>query len=69
MSLKSKAELMLTNNKLLDLGTEIEQLKRQINDKDIQLNMQREIKVRLGEEIKKKDLDIDERDRTIGDKE
>jgi len=28
MSLKSKAELQLTNNKLLELGTEIDQLKR-----------------------------------------
>ena len=35
MSLKSKAELQLTNNKLVDLGTEIDQLKRQILDKDV----------------------------------
>jgi hypothetical protein len=29
MSLKSKAELQLTNTKLVDLGTEIDQLKHQ----------------------------------------
>ena len=37
MSLKSKAELQLTNTKLLDLGTEIDLLKRSAIDKDAQL--------------------------------
>jgi hypothetical protein len=34
MSLKSKAELQLYNNKLTDLGYDIESLKRQLFDKD-----------------------------------
>jgi ribosomal 50S subunit-associated protein YjgA (DUF615 family) len=37
MSLKSKAELQLTNTKLVDLGTEIDQLRRQALDKELQL--------------------------------
>ena len=36
MSLRSKAELMLTNNKLTDLGNEIDQLQRQYQDKNKQ---------------------------------
>lgn len=40
MSLKSKAELQLTQNKLGDLGTDIDQLRRQIIDKDVQLRLQ-----------------------------
>ena len=38
MSLKSKAELQLTRNKLHDLESEIEQLKREIQDKQTQFN-------------------------------
>ena len=37
MSLKSKAELQLTKNKLKDLEMEIEKLGRDINDKKQQL--------------------------------
>jgi len=33
MGLKSKAELQLTKNKVADVLTEIDQLKRQIQDK------------------------------------
>ena len=47
MSLKSKAELQLTNNKLVDLGTEIDQLKRQILDKEMQLNLQKDEEKKL----------------------
>jgi hypothetical protein len=35
MSLRSKAELQLTNNKLTDLGNDIDQLKRQLQDKQL----------------------------------
>ena len=69
MSLKSKAELQLTNNKLVDLGTEIDQLKRQILDKDVQLGLQKDEEKKLQEEIRKKTLEILERDTMIGDKE
>lgn len=34
LSLKSKAELQLTNNKLQDIQSDIEQLNRQIQDKN-----------------------------------
>ena len=40
MSLKSKAELQLTRNKLTDIGNEIEQLERQIQDKNHQNKQQ-----------------------------
>ena len=40
MSLKSKAELQLTRNKLQDLDSDIEKLKREIQDKDQQLYTQ-----------------------------
>ena len=40
MSLKSKAELQLTKNKLKDLDSEIEKLRRDINDKKQQLIQQ-----------------------------
>jgi hypothetical protein len=36
LSLKSKAELQLTNNKLQDIQSDIEQLNRQIQDKNQQ---------------------------------
>lgn len=41
MSLKSKAELQLTNTKLLDLSTEIDLLRRQAIDKEAQLRKQK----------------------------
>ncbi len=40
MSLKSKAELQLTRNKHLDLESDIEKLKRDIQDKETQLGNQ-----------------------------
>jgi hypothetical protein len=39
MSLKSKAELQLTRNKLADLESEIDQLTRHIQDKEHQLSL------------------------------
>jgi len=39
MSLRSKAELQLTHNKLTDLGNDIDQLKRQLQDKQLQYNI------------------------------
>jgi hypothetical protein len=69
MSLKSKAELQLTNNKLTDLSADIDNLKQKIMEKEINLSMQREEEQRLKEDIKKKNLEIMERDTMIGDKE
>jgi chromosome segregation ATPase len=40
MSLKSKAELQLTRNKLADLDSDIGKLLRDIQDKETQLNNQ-----------------------------
>lgn len=40
MSLKSKAELQLTRNKHIDLESDIEKLKRDIQDKETQLGNQ-----------------------------
>lgn len=42
MSLKSKAELQLTNSKLADLTTEIDNLRQRIIEKDIQLGLNRD---------------------------
>ena len=41
MSLKSKAELQLTQNKLQELGQDTDQLLRQIQDKDLQLKIKK----------------------------
>jgi peptidoglycan hydrolase CwlO-like protein len=40
MSLKSKAELQLTSNKLTDIRNEIDQLERSKQDKNIQIDKQ-----------------------------
>jgi len=39
MSLKSKAELQLTNSKLADLTTDIDNLRQKVIEKDIQLGL------------------------------
>ena len=69
MSLKSKAELQLTQNKLQDLGTDTDQLQRQIQDKNTQIQLALEEEKTLQAEINKKKIDIEERDIMIGDKE
>lgn len=51
MSLKSKAELQLTNNKLTDLGYDIESLKRQLQDKEIQFKIQEDATQKLNLKI------------------
>ncbi len=47
MSLKSKAELQLINNKLTDIGNDIDQLKRAYQDKDLQYKLQKEATEKL----------------------
>lgn len=69
MSLKSKAELQLTNTKLQDLSTEIDQLKRQAMDKDAQLRKQKKEEDGFKEDIRQKSHLIYEKDNMIGDKE
>ena len=59
----------MTNTKLVDLGTEIDQLKRQAIDKDIQLGLQKDEEKKLRDKIRTKGLEIVEKDNMIGDKE
>ena len=51
MSLRSKAELMLTNNKLTDLGNDIDQLQRQYQDKNKQYELQKAATEKLNTQI------------------
>lgn len=54
---------------MVDLGTEIDQLRRQALDKDLQLGLQKEEEKKLKDKIRTKGLEIVERDNMIGDKE
>ena len=69
MSLKSKAELQLTKNKHLDLESDIEKLKRDKQEKNIQVTTQNEILKNLQREIKDQAADISAKDKLIGDRE
>mmetsp|Transcript_20483 Transcript_20483/g.19453 ORF Transcript_20483/g.19453 Transcript_20483/m.19453 type:complete len:107 (+) Transcript_20483:2499-2819(+) len=53
MSLKSKAELQLTKNKLADLDSDIGKLGRDIQDKQTQLDNQKNTTLSLKNEIAK----------------
>ena len=54
MGLKSKAELQITRNKLTEVEQEIEQLTRQIQDKKLQLGLQKtsidKLKIKINEQ-------------------
>lgn len=67
--LKSKADLQLNKNKNKDLGSEIEQLKRDIQDKETLLNSQKNTNKELMEEKAKKEKEISEKNNIIGEKE
>lgn len=69
LSLKSKADLQLTKNKNHDLETEIDQLKRDIQDRQQQLNQQQQQTEKLQLEIAQFAAEIKEKDKTIGDRE
>lgn len=69
MSLRSKAELQLTQNKLHDLGQDTDQLLRQIQDKEIQLRLKQDEEKKLLKAITNKKVEIEERDLMIGEKE
>ena len=67
--LKSKADLQLNKNKNKDLANEIEQLKRDIQDKETLLSNQKLSNEELREDKSKKEKEISEKDNIIGDKE
>jgi len=69
MSLKSKAELQLINNKLTDIGNDIDQLKRAYQDKDLQYKLQKEATEKLNLQITAQLQQINEKDTIIGDHE
>ncbi len=69
MSLKSKAELQLTRNKHLDLESDIEKLKRDIQDKETQLGNQTQTLTKLRTDIQTQANDIREKDALIGERE
>jgi cilia- and flagella-associated protein 57 len=69
MSLKSKAELQLTSNKLQDIDSDIDQYSRQIQDKDHQIKQQDTQTKLLKDKIAVAIKDIQEKDRNIGARE
>jgi len=69
MSLRSKAELQLTNNKLTDLSNDIDQLKRQLQDKQLQYNIQEDTTQKLQLTIQAQLQQITDKDTIIGDHE
>ena len=69
MSLKSKAELQLTRNKHLDLESDIEKLKRDIQDKETQLGNQTQTLAKLRADIQAQASEIREKDAAIGERE
>ena len=69
MSLRSKADLQITKNKLADVQSEIKTLTRLINDKSIQLDKQRENIQKLNLEWTQKRAEIENKDIIINSKE
>jgi hypothetical protein len=69
MSLRSKAELMLTNNKLTDLGNDIDQLQRQYQDKNKQYELQKAATDKLNTQISAQLQQISDKDAIIGEHE
>jgi hypothetical protein len=69
MSLKSKAELQLTKNKHQDLESDIEKLKRDKQEKGLQVTRQTEVLNNLKKEIRDQAAEISAKDKLIGDRE
>jgi hypothetical protein len=69
MSLKSKAELQLTNNKLTDIQKETDQLKRQDQDKQQQIQQQQAENDALKKEIAIQIKTIHQKDEQIANRE
>ena len=69
MSLRSKADLQITKNKLSDVKQEVKTLDRQISDRNTLLIKQLDIKNKLGKEWEQKKAEIQVRDNTIHQRE
>lgn len=69
IALKSKADLQLANNKKTELNKDIEQLQREIQDKETTLDNQEKSTISLRKLIKKQAGEIKSKDDTIGEKE
>lgn len=69
MSLRSKADLQITKNKLTEVQQDIKSLNRWITDKKIQLEKQTESKQKLNMEWTRKKADIDIKDNIIHQRE
>lgn len=69
MSLRSKADLQITKNKLTDVQSEIKNLTRWINDKQLQLDKQKDNKEKLNAEYTTKKAEIDLKDNIIHQRE
>jgi len=67
MSLRSKAELQLTVTKLGDLGTDIDTLKRLLQDEDKRLIDKKKDAEKLKLQIKTQGIQILDKDTTIGE--
>lgn len=65
MSLRSKADLQITKNKLHDVRNELKTLVRLINDKSMQLDKQKENISNLNRELQQKKEQVEEKDTTI----
>ena len=65
MSLRSKADLQITKNKLADVQSDIKLLTRWINDKSIQLEKQKENIQKLNLEWTHKKAEIEQKDQII----
>ena len=69
MSLRSKADLQIRKNKLTDVQSEVKTLDRQILDRNISLDKQKEIIQKLNLEWTQKKAEIDIKDNTIHQRE
>jgi len=63
--LRSKADLQITKNKLTDVQSEVKTLDRQILDRNISLDKQKEIIQKLNLEWTQKKAEIDIQDNKI----
>ena len=69
MSLRSKADLQITKNKLTDVQSDVKTLDRQILDRNISLEKQKDIIQKLNLDWTQKKAEIDIKDNTIHNRE
>jgi len=65
MSLRSKADLQTTKNKLNEVSQELTTLKRWIEEKNTQLDKQSKVTTQLNQELNQKKEQIDQKDNII----